>query len=100
MSTLYKTLIRPAAFLLDAESAHEMGLKALGRWLGSKSARRSAAKRYCVSDLGVLERFGMQFDNPLGLAAGFDKNGAYVEELAALGFGFLEVGTVTLKPQN
>lgn len=100
MSTLYKTLIRPAAFLLDAESAHEMGLKALGRWLGSKSARRSAAKRYCVSDLGVLERFGLQFDNPLGLAAGFDKNGAYVEELAALGFGFLEVGTVTLKPQN
>jgi dihydroorotate dehydrogenase len=99
MSTFYKALIRPAAFLLDAESAHEMGLKALARWLGSRGARRSAAKRYCVSAFGGLERFGLHFDNPLGLAAGFDKNGAYVEELAALGFGFIEVGTVTLKPQ-
>ena len=100
MSTFYKTVIRPAAFMFDAESAHEMGLKALGRWLGSKAARKSAARRYCVSSLGPIERFGLQFDNPLGLAAGFDKNGQYVEHLAALGFGFVEVGTVTLKPQK
>jgi len=46
-----------------------------------------------------VEVFGMTFRNPVGLAAGLDKNGDYIDALAALGFGFIEVGTVTPKPQ-
>jgi dihydroorotate dehydrogenase len=52
-----------------------------------------------VSDSDPVERFGLTFPNPLGMAAGFDKNGAVVDQLADLGFGFVEVGTVTLEPQ-
>ena len=48
---------------------------------------------------GKIERFGLKFSNPLGIAAGFDKNGVVVNQLAALGFGFVEAGTVTYEPQ-
>lgn len=83
-------------FALDAERAHELGIRVLrsgiGRWLTGPDPS---------FDPKVLEveRFGLKFKNPLGVAAGFDKNGLAVEQLAALGFGFVEVGTVTLHPQ-
>ena len=100
MSLLYKRLLRPAAFALNAERAHELGLDVLGRSLSSKAARKIAASRYCISAFGELDRFGLKFANPIGIAAGFDKDGKVVEQLAALGFGFIEVGTVTLNAQS
>src|SRR5688572_2482436 len=97
MPMLYEKLIRPVMFRLDAETAHDLGMFALRTGLvpGSEPARAS-------SDDPSLEikRFGLNFENPVGMAAGFDKNGIVVDQLAGLGFGFVEVGTVTLRPQQ
>jgi dihydroorotate dehydrogenase len=92
---LYRSLVRPALFRLAPETAHEFALHALVAALKPEAARRLAARRLGRAPFGALKRFGLSFDNPVGLAAGFDKNGRAVHELAALGFGFLEVGTVT-----
>ncbi|HYG08928.1 MAG TPA: quinone-dependent dihydroorotate dehydrogenase [Pyrinomonadaceae bacterium] len=92
---LYRSLVRPVLFRLAPETAHEFALHALGVALKTEGARRLAARRLQRAPFGELERFGLRFSNPVGLAAGFDKNGAATHELAALGFGFLEVGTVT-----
>jgi dihydroorotate dehydrogenase len=100
MSAIYEKLIRPILFNLSAETAHELGIDALRIGLGSKFARQFAAERFASESFGELERFGLKFRNPLGVAAGFDKNGVVVSELAALGFGFVEVGTVTFEPQK
>jgi len=80
-------------FRLDAEQAHELAIKALG--FGLCSLTPGSAH----SEIGEVERFGLKFANPVGVAAGFDKNGVVVNELASLGFGFIEVGTITLNPQ-
>ena len=89
------SLLRPWLFCLDPEKAHNLTLSNLDR-----------AQRW-----GLLEKFiskpiadphtlcGIQFPNPVGLAAGLDKDGKHIDALAALGFGFLEIGTVTPKPQ-
>ena len=102
MSKLYEKLIRPVLFNLSPETAHEFGIKALKIALGSEFAQKIAASRSRAADasFGELERFGLKFKNPLGVAAGFDKNGIVVNQLAALGFGFTEVGTVTFNPQK
>jgi dihydroorotate dehydrogenase len=101
MLKLYEKLIRPALFNLSPETAHEFGIEALKFGLGSKFAQDYVAKRFAVGEsFGELERFGLKFKSPLGIAAGFDKNGVVVNQLAALGFGFTEVGTVTFKPQK
>jgi dihydroorotate dehydrogenase len=92
---LYRSLLRPALFRLEPETAHELALHALSNALGTGRARRAASRRYARSPFGPLERFGLKFENPVGLAAGFDKNGKVARQLAALGFGFVEVGTVT-----
>ena len=86
-------LIRPLLFALDAERAHELTLKllALGASLGLKGP--PAPKGRPVSAMGL------DFPNPVGLAAGLDKNGTAIDGLGNLGFGFLEVGTVTPRPQ-
>lgn len=94
MSLFWNKLIRPALFALDAEVAHELGMKGL-----RSGFSRSFAGKAPKFDLGPIHRFGLQFSNPLGMAAGFDKNGVAVSQLADLGFGFVEVGTVTLNPQ-
>lgn len=91
----YDSLIRPLLFKLPPELAHEIGIGALRFGLGSKKAQDISADE----QFGDIERFGLGFKNPLGMAAGFDKNGMVVDQLAALGFGFVEVGTVTLVPQ-
>lgn len=100
MSAIYEKLIRPALFNLTPETAHDFGIKALKIGLSSKFARAFAARRFAFESFGSLQRFGLTFKNPLGIAAGFDKNGIVVNQLAALGFGFVEVGTVTFKPQK
>lgn len=92
---LYRTLLRPALFRLEPETAHKLALRSLKLALGTQGVHRAVARRFTRAPFGELRRFGLTFKNPVGLAAGFDKNGAHARELAALGFGFIEVGTVT-----
>jgi dihydroorotate dehydrogenase len=80
-------------FSLDAERAHDLGMLVLRSGLA-----RPFYSRDVFPELET-QVFGLRFKNPVGIAAGFDKNGTVVEQLASLGFGFVEVGTVTLKPQ-
>ncbi len=86
-------LLRPLLFSLDPETAHHATLDALktAHNLGLLCAKHPAANPRTV--------MGLTFPNPVGLAAGMDKNGTYINALAALGFGFIEVGTVTPRPQ-
>lgn len=98
--SLYEKIIRPILFKVSPETAHEMGIKALKIGLQSKAAQNLAARKFAVESFGEIARFGLKFKNPLGIAAGFDKNGAVVNQLAALGFGFVEVGTITFNPQK
>ncbi len=89
------SLARPFLFALDAETAHGLGLRAL------EAAYRTGLNPLFARRPPPLptRAFGIDFPNPVGLAAGLDKNGAHVEALASLGFGFIEVGTTTPKPQ-
>jgi dihydroorotate dehydrogenase len=100
MSKIYQKLIRPLLFNLPTEMAHEVGLEALKLGLASPVTQKYFAERFGDQSIGKLERFGLSFKNPLGVAAGFDKNGKVVNQLSALGFGFVEVGTVTFSPQK
>ncbi|MFN2453648.1 MAG: quinone-dependent dihydroorotate dehydrogenase [Pyrinomonadaceae bacterium] len=97
---LYRSLLRPLLFRLPPETAHELALHSLHFALGTSFARNLAAKHFnSTARFGELRRFGLPFANPIGLAAGFDKNGHVAREFAALGFGFVEVGTVTHEAQ-
>ncbi|MCA1593308.1 MAG: quinone-dependent dihydroorotate dehydrogenase [Acidobacteria bacterium] len=96
---LYRKILRPLLFKLPPETAHEMALHTLSLALGTETLRRLASKRFERRLFGDLRRFGLNFANPVGLAAGFDKNGLVARQMAALGFGFIEVGTVTHIPQ-
>ena len=100
MAGIYDNIIRPVVFGLDAETAHEIGIEALRLGLSSEFAQRIASRRFSTQEFEGVERFGLKFANPLGVAAGFDKNGVVVNQLASLGFGFVEVGTVTHLPQK
>ncbi|HKO87908.1 MAG TPA: dihydroorotate dehydrogenase (quinone), partial [Burkholderiales bacterium] len=86
---------RPLFFRMDAERAHELALNAakLHACLGSPGLPGKAIPTKTVRVMGL------EFPNPVGLAAGLDKNGEYIDALAAMGFGFIEVGTVTPRPQ-
>ncbi len=88
-------LARPLLFALDPEQAHEMTLATIGRPPGCVATRLLAGP--AVDD--PVEVMGLRFRNRIGLAAGLDKNGAHIDALAAMGFGFIEVGTVTPKAQ-
>jgi dihydroorotate dehydrogenase len=96
---LYRSFLRPLLFHLPAELAHEISIKSLSLTLRSRIARQCVASRLGRSPFGPLRRFGLEFSNPVGLAAGFDKNGVALAALAALGFGHIEAGTVTYHPQ-
>ena len=86
-------------FRLPAESAHELAASSLTLALKAKPIRDFVAGRNQIFAGGKLNRFGLEFENPIGLAAGFDKNGTAAPALSALGFGFIEVGTVTGEAQ-
>lgn len=90
---MFYRLLRPLLFTLDAELAHAFTLKALRllQPLGLPLNRVAQCESRTV--------MGLKFPNPVGLAAGLDKNGDYIDALAKLGFGFIEVGTVTPRPQ-
>jgi dihydroorotate dehydrogenase len=96
---LYRSILRPVLFRLPPETAHELALRTVKLAFGVKWVRRRAARRFGSTAGGELRRFGLTFRNPVGLAAGFDKNGTAAEGLAALGFGFIETGTVTHQAQ-
>jgi dihydroorotate dehydrogenase len=96
---IYRSLLRPILFRLPPETVHELALHSLRFFLGSSTTRKFIAGRTTLSPFGKLDRFGLTFANPVGLAAGFDKNGTAAQALAALGFGFIEVGSVTSEPQ-
>lgn len=89
------TLIRSLLFRLNPERAHDLSLAAL------RAARPLGLARLMASPVPRLETqlLGLRFPNPVGLAAGLDKNGDYIRALGSLGFGFIEVGTVTPRPQ-
>jgi dihydroorotate dehydrogenase len=91
--------VRPILFRLPAESAHEFAMNSLSLALGNTTTRKFVERRLQREPFGKLRRFGLEFSNPIGLAAGFDKNGTAAQALAALGFGFIEVGSVTSDPQ-
>jgi dihydroorotate dehydrogenase len=93
-------LIRPLLFRLDAEQAHHLTLNLL-RWAGASALVRTCLRRaFCIDDPRLaVDAFGLHFINRVGLAAGYDKNGVAVTGLSCLGFGHIEVGTVTRLPQ-
>ena len=88
------SLARTALFRLDPERAHDLALKSLAA-LGSGAAMLGSPPEAHES----RQVMGLDFPNPVGVAAGLDKNGEYIDALAALGFGFVEIGTVTPRPQ-
>src|SRR6516225_8460487 len=90
-------LIRPALGWLSAEVAHNLTLRALEAGAGRLIVDRAARQ----PDLPILAQrlWGLEFPNPIGLAAGFDKDARVPEALLGFGFGFVEIGTVTPRPQ-
>jgi dihydroorotate dehydrogenase len=95
MSLLPYALTRPFLFKLDPERAHELTLDSIARLQNTAGARLWSQPR--VTD--PIELAGLKFPNRIGLAAGLDKNGRCIDGLGAMGFGFIEVGTVTPKAQ-
>ena len=96
MSLLPYSLARPFLFSLDPERAHELTLASLARLQNTPAQCVWAQQR--VHD--PVEVAGLTFPNRIGLAAGLDKNGRCIDGLAAMGFGFIEVGTVTAQAQS
>jgi dihydroorotate dehydrogenase len=93
------SLIRKLLFQLDAEDAHELAVRQMIALQKIPIVLR-AIERFCAPPISARrELMGLTFPSPIGIAAGFDKNGLLMPMLAALGFGFVEVGTVTLRPQ-
>src|ERR1043166_7672372 len=95
--SLYERLVRPLLFSLSAEAPPNFAIRNLHAFSSSPIALRQL-ERFQPSPKPTTV-FGLTFPNPIGLAAGFDKNGVAIPAWAALGFGFVEVGTVTAKSQ-
>ncbi len=97
---MYKILVRPILFLLDPEKVHHLTFSLIR--LFGKLGLSGLFRSFCVLEDKALERevFGLKFKNPVGLAAGFDKDAKLYNELADFGFGFIEIGTLTPKPQD
>src|SRR5256714_11192714 len=93
----YERLVRPLLFSLDAETAHRFTVELLRGASQFDLALRTL--RFFQPPSKTKTLFGLNFPNPIGLAAGLDKNGVALPAWAALGFGFIEIGTVTAKPQ-
>ena len=98
---MYKFLIRPLLFCFDPEKVHHFTFSFIKNCFKIPFVSSIVKAHYTVNDIS-LERhlFGLTFKNPVGLAAGFDKNAVLYNELANFGFGFIEIGTVTPKGQQ
>ena len=88
-------ILRSILFRLDAEKSHNLGLKGLDLM----DASGLTSMLYPKAEATPVDVMGITFPNAVGLAAGLDKNGDHIEGMAALGFGFIEIGTVTPRPQ-
>jgi len=95
--TVYEKVVRPLLFSIDPERAHHLAIGLLRRASHVNLALRLLQRFQLAAKPKTV--FGVTFPNPIGLAAGFDKNGVALPALAALGFGFIEIGTVTAKSQ-
>ncbi|TPW20568.1 MAG: dihydroorotate dehydrogenase, subfamily 2, partial [Elusimicrobia bacterium] len=98
--SLYTALVRPLLFRLDPEAAHEAAAAALALAGSLPGAKALLTAAFAHRDPALETRlWGLRFPNPVGLAAGFDKDAVMAEALPSLGFGFIEVGTVTFAAQ-
>lgn len=95
--SIYERILRPLLFALEAEQAHHLGVGFLK--FASRVPPLLALLRQFQPPPKPVSVFGLNFQNPIGLAAGFDKNGVALPAWEALGFGFVEIGTVTAKAQ-
>ena len=97
-SSIYEQLVRPLLFALDPESAHRLAIDCLR--IASASTPALELLRRFQPAIRPISLFGLNFRNPVGLAAGLDKNGVALPAWEALGFGFVEIGTVTARAQS
>jgi len=98
---VYQRLLKPLLFSLDAEKAHHLTLKSLLALMHIPGVKALLYSRYGVEDSRLEQNlWGIRFKNPVGLAAGLDKDGLIGSDWKYLGFGFVEVGTVTPRPQS
>lgn len=100
-SRLYRNVVRPLAFAMDPEQAHyrTMGLFRIGLALPLVGAALRRSLSVIAASEDAVEVAGLQFPHRVGLAAGFDKDGRWLVPLSSMGFAFVEVGTITPKPQ-
>jgi dihydroorotate dehydrogenase len=96
--TIYSTLLRPLAFRLDPETAHHLAI-GVAAWFGGTAGLMRAVTHVDDARLSTIIA-GLHFPNPVGLAAGFDKSGAAIRALAGLGFGSVEIGSVSIDPSS
>lgn len=98
---MYKIFIRPFLFLLNPETAHSLVFSSLEFLFKIPFVQFFFQKYFFIAHLSLQKNIaGINFPNPIGLAAGFDKNARYIDILSSLGFGFVEIGTVTPLAQN
>ena len=97
---MYKRLIRPILFIFDPELIHHISFFLIKRFINIPGVKYLTKKNFSINSKSLeREVFGIKFPNPVGLAAGFDKNAELFSELSNFGFGFIEIGTVTPQPQ-
>ena len=96
---MYKFL-RKILFLLPAETAHNVSMNFLKLFCSVGFIEKIISKTFAFHSSFTIHLLGLTFKNPVGLGAGFDKNAKYLRELETLGFGFIEIGTVTPRPQQ
>ncbi len=97
---MWYPIARNLLFMLPPETAHSISMQGLHHAANIPFIKKQLAAQFQYPEKNLAKTcFGLHFPNPVGLGAGFDKNAAYLEELEMLGFGFVEIGTVTPKPQ-
>src|SRR3979411_1439243 len=96
--TIYSSLLRPLAFRLEPDTAHHLAI-GLGAGLGGAAGMIRAMTHVDDARLSTIVA-GLHFPNPIGLAAGFDKSGTAIRALAGLGFGSVEIGSVSIDPSS
>lgn len=98
---MYKYFARPLLFRLSADSTHDATVKLASSISKKKWMRKAVGSFYLYSDPSLEQNiFGLNFPNPIGLAAGFDKNATMAPVLSQLGFGYLEIGSITAHPST
>ena len=97
---MWYPIARNLLFMLPPETAHHLSMQGLHHAASIPFIKKQLAAQFQYPEKNLAKTcFGLHFPNPVGLGAGFDKNAAYLNELEMLGFGFVEIGTVTPKPQ-